>query len=166
MLKDISWSVLPLVAGLFVLVEGVDQAGVLAMSQNGLRKAAALGPLAGSLSSAFGVALLSNVANNLPIGLVAGSALHRGAGGYSGRGPDRRRSGAESVSERIAGDDSLANRFAARWRRYQLLEVSALRPSGDDSGTGVGGAGGATDELKTSFGKGAGSESETIGFVS
>jgi arsenical pump membrane protein len=75
-LKHISWSVLPLVAGLFILVAAVDQAGVLAMSQNGLQKAAALGPLAGSLSSAFGVALLSNVANNLPIGLVAGNALH------------------------------------------------------------------------------------------
>jgi arsenical pump membrane protein len=75
-LKHISWSVLPLVAGLFVLVAAVDQAGVLAMSQHGLQKAAALGPLAGSLSSAFSVAFLSNVANNLPIGLVAGNALH------------------------------------------------------------------------------------------
>ena len=40
-----------------------------------MQKAAALGPLAGSLSSAFGVALLSNIANNLPIGLIAGNAL-------------------------------------------------------------------------------------------
>jgi arsenical pump membrane protein len=29
------------------------------------------------LSSAFGAALLANLANNLPVGLIAGSALHR-----------------------------------------------------------------------------------------
>jgi arsenical pump membrane protein len=74
--KHISWSVIVLVAGLFVLVAAVDQAGALRMSQDALQKAAALGPVAGSLWSAFGVALLSNVANNLPIGLIAGSAVH------------------------------------------------------------------------------------------
>jgi arsenical pump membrane protein len=74
--KDISWSILPLVAGLFVLVAAVDQAGALALSQAALEKAAASGPLLGSLSSAFGVAFLSNVANNLPMGLIAGSAVH------------------------------------------------------------------------------------------
>jgi len=77
--KQISWSVLLLVAGLFVLVAAVDQAGVLAVSRAGLQKAATMGPLTGSLTSAFGVALLSNVANNLPIGLIAGSALHGAA---------------------------------------------------------------------------------------
>lgn len=74
--KHISWSVIVLVAGLFVLVAAVDQADVLAISQDALRNAAAMGPVAGSISSAFGVALLSNIANNLPIGLIAGSALH------------------------------------------------------------------------------------------
>jgi arsenical pump membrane protein len=67
--KHISWSILPLVAGLFVLVAAVNRAGMLEMSQQALEKA-------GSLSAAFGVALLSNVANNLPVGLIAGSALH------------------------------------------------------------------------------------------
>jgi len=74
--KHISWSVLPLVAGLFVLVAAVDQAGVLVLSRGALEEAAAMGPAAGSLSAAFGVAFLSNIANNLPIGLIAGSALH------------------------------------------------------------------------------------------
>jgi arsenical pump membrane protein len=75
-LKHISWNVLPLVAGLFVLVAAVDQAGMLAMSRDALREASALGPVAGSLSAAFGVALFSNIANNLPVGLIAGSAVH------------------------------------------------------------------------------------------
>jgi arsenical pump membrane protein len=78
-LKHISWSVILLVAGLFGLVAAVDQAGALALSERSLQQAAALGPVAGSLSSAFGAALLSNIANNLPIGLIAGNALHSGA---------------------------------------------------------------------------------------
>jgi arsenical pump membrane protein len=75
-LKEISWSVLPLVGGLFVLVQAVDQAGALKASKAALQQAAALGRVSGSLSTAFGAALLCNIANNLPIGLVAGSAVH------------------------------------------------------------------------------------------
>lgn len=78
-LKHISWSVLPLVAGLFILVEATNQAGALAFSKSALQQAAQLPPLLGTLSTAFGLALLSNVANNLPVGLVAASALHGAA---------------------------------------------------------------------------------------
>jgi arsenical pump membrane protein len=75
-LKHVSWSVLLLVAGLFVLVQAVDQAGALTLSRGLLQKAADAGPAVGSLSSAFGVALLANLVNNLPVGLIAGSVLH------------------------------------------------------------------------------------------
>jgi arsenical pump membrane protein len=75
-LKHVSWSVLFLVAGLFVLVQAVDQAGALTLSRELLQKAVDARPAVGSLSSAFGVALLANLANNLPVGLIAGSALH------------------------------------------------------------------------------------------
>jgi arsenical pump membrane protein len=78
-LKHITWSILPLVAGLFVLVEAVNRAGALALSRTALEAAARSGPLTNSLSPAFGVALLSNIANNLPVGLIAGGAVH-GAG--------------------------------------------------------------------------------------
>jgi arsenical pump membrane protein len=67
-LKHISWSVLFLVAGLFVMVAAVDQAGTLSLSRQLLREGGALG-------SAFGVALLANIVNNLPVGLIAGSAM-------------------------------------------------------------------------------------------
>jgi len=77
--EDISWSVLPLVAGLFVLVEAANEAGALALSKSALQTAVNAGPVLGSLSAAFGVALLSNVANNLPIGLIAASAVNGGA---------------------------------------------------------------------------------------
>jgi arsenical pump membrane protein len=75
-LKHISWSVLLLVAGLFVLVQAVNQAGALTLSRGLLHKAAHTGPAVGSLTAAFGVALLANLGNNLPVGLIAGGALH------------------------------------------------------------------------------------------
>lgn len=76
--KDISWSVLFLVAGLFVMVEAADEAGALPFIRGLINNSVALGPTAGSMSAAFAVALSANIANNLPVGLIAGSVL-RGA---------------------------------------------------------------------------------------
>jgi len=73
--RAVSWSVLPLVAGLFVLVEALNGAGVIRAVCAALQRCAAWPPLAGSLSASFGVALLSNLMNNLPAGLLTGSAL-------------------------------------------------------------------------------------------
>ncbi|MCU1258426.1 MAG: Arsenic transporter [Bryobacterales bacterium] len=69
--KDISWTVLPLVAGLFVLVEALNGAGARAVSRQALEHA-----FASPLSAAFGVAILSNLMNNLPVGLIAAGAIH------------------------------------------------------------------------------------------
>jgi arsenical pump membrane protein len=71
----VSWSVLPLVAGLFVLVEALNRAGALAAFSRGLSACAAMPRFAGELAASFGVAALSNLMNNLPSGLLAGSAL-------------------------------------------------------------------------------------------
>jgi arsenical pump membrane protein len=73
--KGISWSVLPLVAGLFVLVEALIATGVIAELARTLTQADARAPkqtawLAGALI-AFG----SNLINNLPAGLIASSTL-------------------------------------------------------------------------------------------
>ena len=73
--RGVSWSVLPLVAGLFVLVEALNQAGALPLIQDVIRSCSHLPALPGSLFAAFGVAFLSNVMNNLPSGLLTGSAL-------------------------------------------------------------------------------------------
>jgi arsenical pump membrane protein len=73
--KDISWGVLPLVAGLFVLVEALEKTGVT----NDL--AAPLADLAGRSAAAAtwvsGVVLAvgCNLMNNLPAGLVAGRVV-------------------------------------------------------------------------------------------
>jgi arsenical pump membrane protein len=71
--KDISWSVLPLVAGLFVLVEAVEGTGLLKPLVTYLPASAASAPNATGLVMGSLVALLCNVVNNLPLGLIAGS---------------------------------------------------------------------------------------------
>jgi len=71
----VSWSVIPLVAGLFILVEALNRAGSLEQISKLLQTISAMPRIAGELASSFGVAALSNVMNNLPSGLLAGSAL-------------------------------------------------------------------------------------------
>jgi arsenical pump membrane protein len=71
----VSWSVLPLVAGLFVLVEGLNRAGSLAALSDLFTRFAAMRPVVGDIAASFGVAALSNLINNLPSGLLAGSAV-------------------------------------------------------------------------------------------
>jgi arsenical pump membrane protein len=70
-LQDISWGVLPLVAGLFILVEGVQQTGILGMMARLLHEASAASPHQTSVGVGAIVALASNLLNNLPTGLVA-----------------------------------------------------------------------------------------------
>jgi arsenical pump membrane protein len=70
-LRDISWGVLPLVAGLFILVEGVEQTGVLRVMARMLHEAAAASPQATAAGVGAIVAFASNLLNNLPTGLVA-----------------------------------------------------------------------------------------------
>jgi arsenical pump membrane protein len=76
MLKDISWSVLPLVAGLFVLVEGLDRTGVLRSLAGILHEAASQAPRMTSWIAATVVAIGSNLINNLPMGLIAATTSH------------------------------------------------------------------------------------------
>jgi arsenical pump membrane protein len=66
---------LPLVAGLFVLVESLNRAGALRDVGSVLLWCARLPRLAGGLAASFAIASLSNVMNNLPSGLLAGGAL-------------------------------------------------------------------------------------------
>jgi arsenical pump membrane protein len=72
----ISWGILPLVAGLFVLVEALAQTGAIAALGAALRDAASYSIAAAAWSAGIAVALAANLANNLPVALIAGSALH------------------------------------------------------------------------------------------
>ncbi|QXT37768.1 arsenic transporter [Sphingomonas sanguinis] len=72
--RSVSWGVLPLVAGLFVLVEALDRTGVIAWVARGLRDMLA-DPTRAAAVSGTTLAFVSNVMNNLPAGLVASSAI-------------------------------------------------------------------------------------------
>jgi arsenical pump membrane protein len=71
LISAISWSVLPLVAGLFVLVEMVAETGVIAQLSQLLARATLDSQLAAATTSGLAIALGSNAINNLPAGLVA-----------------------------------------------------------------------------------------------
>lgn len=70
LIKGVAWGVLPLVAGLFVLVEGMAASGVLQDLANLMRGLSADAAL---WAGGVGAALSGNVINNLPAGLMAGT---------------------------------------------------------------------------------------------
>jgi arsenical pump membrane protein len=78
MLGDISWAILPLVAGLFMLVAGLGQTGVLAALSGLLHRAAQESTAGAAWGAGIVVALAGNVINNLPAGLIAGSSASAG----------------------------------------------------------------------------------------
>jgi arsenical pump membrane protein len=72
--RHVSWGVLPLVAGLFVLVEALDRTGVIAMVADWLR-GASVDPMPAAAAAGTILAFVSNLMNNLPAGLVAATAI-------------------------------------------------------------------------------------------
>jgi arsenical pump membrane protein len=79
MIKGISWSVLPLVAGLFVLVEALDKSGLIRRFAGILHDQAERSATQTSWLSGIVIAFASNLMNNLPAGLIAGNAVHSAA---------------------------------------------------------------------------------------
>ncbi|WP_284258628.1 SLC13 family permease [Acidocella aquatica] len=71
MVKNISWDVLPLVAGLFVMVAALDRTGLVGALAAALRQAGG----AAGWRAGLGLGVLVNLVNNLPAGLLAGHAL-------------------------------------------------------------------------------------------
>lgn len=74
-LRGVSWSVLPLVAGLFVVVEAVNKTGLTSLLAQQLAALAAESETQAIAIAGTGVAIVSNLVNNLPAGLFAGSAV-------------------------------------------------------------------------------------------
>jgi arsenical pump membrane protein len=72
-LKHVSWTVLPLVAGLFVLVRGIESTGVLTSLIRTLSVGAQQAPRETALLAGSVVAFACNAINNLPMGLLAGT---------------------------------------------------------------------------------------------
>ena len=74
-LRSVSWGVIALVAGLFVMVAALREVGVLAMSAQALEAAAAWPQIVGFNAVAFGFGIAANAINNLPMGLIGAAAV-------------------------------------------------------------------------------------------
>jgi arsenical pump membrane protein len=75
LIRHVSWGVLPLVAGLFVLVEGLVRTGVIAALARVLADSVAVSATGTAWAAGLVVAVACNLMNNLPVGLIAGSVL-------------------------------------------------------------------------------------------
>lgn len=73
--KSISWSVIPLVAGLFVIVEALNKTGVIKSVSVLLTQTAGHSIATASWGGGILTAFACNLVNNLPAGLVAGNAV-------------------------------------------------------------------------------------------
>jgi arsenical pump membrane protein len=76
LVREISWSILPLVAELFVIVEAVKSAGALQMLQGTAEHLAQWPRVEGAFVLAGAIGVGTNLANNLPLGLIAGAVLN------------------------------------------------------------------------------------------
>jgi arsenical pump membrane protein len=73
--REISWTTLALVAGLFVMVDAMESIGAMRVTQRWLIWAQQLGVWTGTLITGFAVGAANNLVNNLPFGLIAGSTV-------------------------------------------------------------------------------------------
>jgi arsenical pump membrane protein len=73
--REISWETLALVAGLFIMVDAVENIGAMRLTKVCLAWAHGLGPIKGTFTTGFAVGVANNLVNNLPLGLIAGSTL-------------------------------------------------------------------------------------------
>ncbi len=74
-LRSISWTVLLLVAGLFVLVSAVEETGLLTWTKLAATEASRFPAPLAVLAAAFATGIGSNLMNNLPAGLIAGTTV-------------------------------------------------------------------------------------------
>lgn len=73
--REAPWSVIPLVAGLFVIVRALDATGALEAARSMLRQASAMPPVLGRLYAGGVVTIADAIINNLPAGVIARYAL-------------------------------------------------------------------------------------------
>ena len=73
--KEISWSTLLLVAGLFVMVDALESLHLLRYTQAALTWAQHVPAGLAALLVAFTLGVGNNLVNNLPLGLVAGASV-------------------------------------------------------------------------------------------
>ena len=118
-IKDISWAVIPLVAGLFVLVEALEKSGVLALLGSELKQMAARSDVSAGWIAGTLIAVGTNLVNNLPAGLLAGAAVQ-----------------AAHVHDKVAGailiGVDLGPNLSVTGSLATILWLTAIRREGED----------------------------------
>jgi arsenical pump membrane protein len=122
--KDVSWGVLPLVAGLFVLVEALAKTGLIDTIATLLHDGAQRSVLWTAAVAGVFVAFASNLINNLPAGLIAGSAVQ--AGPIS-----------DQVTRAIVIGVDLGPNLSVTGSLATILWLAALRRDGHSVGVGA-----------------------------
>ena len=121
LLGGVAWSVILLVGGLFVLVEAIQQTGAIAAIAAALSGLTAESEkLAASVAGA-GIALTSNVFNNLPVGLVAAATIE------TARPP-------QSVVDALLIGVDLGPNLSVSGSLATILWLLAIRREGEDVG--------------------------------
>lgn len=69
-LRDAHWTIIPLVAGLFAVVEALDRTGVLDAARAFLKLTSGLGDAFGNLAAGAAVTAADTIFNNLPAGVI------------------------------------------------------------------------------------------------
>ncbi|WP_454766804.1 arsenic transporter [Cupriavidus campinensis] len=126
-LKAVSWSVLPLVAGLFVLVAGLERIGLVDTLAHWVRALSAHSGAAGMLGAGAAgvvVGVASNVVNNLPAGLLSASALAAGQA-------------SDTVTAAVLVGVDLGPNLSVTGSLATLLWLTALRREGHAVGAGT-----------------------------
>ena len=75
-IRHVSWSIIPLVAGLFVLVRAIEGTGLIAGVTRELAALAHQSETLAAMAAGGAIAIVSNLMNNLPVGLIAASVLN------------------------------------------------------------------------------------------
>ncbi|NIE65207.1 arsenic transporter [Burkholderia sp. Ax-1719] len=119
LVRAISWSVLPLVAGLFVLVEMLDHTGVIGGLSHLLALATRQNAPATAAVSGLAVALGSNAINNLPAGLIASASA------FQAHSPER------VIDALLIGVD-LGPNFSITGSLATILWLTAVRREGEE----------------------------------
>ncbi|WP_019447939.1 arsenic transporter [Cupriavidus sp. BIS7] len=126
-LREVSWGVLPLVAGLFVLVAGLAQTGLVGHLAEWVRMLSAqqgANAVLGAGAAGVLVGMTSNIVNNLPAGLFAASAL---AAGHA----------TETVTAAVVIGVDLGPNLSVTGSLATLLWLTALRREGHMIGAGT-----------------------------
>ncbi len=123
-LKGIAWGVLLLVAGLFVLVQGLEQTGLVHALAMLLRSGSDASATATAWGAGIGVALACNLINNLPLGLIAGSAMGAAAEGAAHSGT--------VIQAAITIGIDLGPNLSVTGSLATILWLTAIRREGED----------------------------------